>query len=121
MTTPCIITVAITGSLPQKSDNPAVPISIAEQIELTHEAFEAGATSRSCACTQGRWFADFRPRALWTSCRGTEKALSGHHHPAFDWRPFWIGPRTRWHDPAQTGYVLAFNWLLQFPDACLRE
>jgi 3-keto-5-aminohexanoate cleavage enzyme len=44
MTTPCIITVAITGSLPQKSDNPAVPISIAEQIESTHEAFEAGAT-----------------------------------------------------------------------------
>jgi 3-keto-5-aminohexanoate cleavage enzyme len=33
MTTPCIITVAITGSLPQKSDNPAVPISIAEQID----------------------------------------------------------------------------------------
>jgi len=44
MTTPCIITVAITGSLPQKSDNPAVPITVAEQIESTHEAFEAGAT-----------------------------------------------------------------------------
>jgi uncharacterized protein (DUF849 family) len=44
MTTPCIITVAITGSLPQKSDNPAVPITIAEQVESTHAAFEAGAT-----------------------------------------------------------------------------
>lgn len=43
MTNPCIICVAITGSLPQKSDNPAVPISIAEQVESTHEAFEAGA------------------------------------------------------------------------------
>ena len=43
MTTPCIITVAITGSLPKKKDNPAVPISVAEQIESTHEAFEAGA------------------------------------------------------------------------------
>ncbi len=43
MTTPSIITVAITGSLPQKSDNPAVPITLAEQIESTHEAFEAGA------------------------------------------------------------------------------
>ncbi|WP_435171235.1 3-keto-5-aminohexanoate cleavage protein [Falsirhodobacter sp. 1013] len=41
---PCIICVAITGSLPQKSDNPAVPISLAEQIESTHEAFEAGAS-----------------------------------------------------------------------------
>ncbi len=43
MTTPCIITVAITGSLPRKKDNPAVPISVAEQIESTHAAFEAGA------------------------------------------------------------------------------
>ena len=43
MTTPSIITVAITGSLPQKSDNPAVPITLSEQIESTHEAFEAGA------------------------------------------------------------------------------
>jgi 3-keto-5-aminohexanoate cleavage enzyme len=44
MTAPCIITVAITGSLPQKKDNPAVPISIAEQIESTHASYEAGAT-----------------------------------------------------------------------------
>src|SRR5215831_3162041 len=43
-TTPSIITVAITGSLPKKKDNPAVPITVAEQIESTHEAFEAGAT-----------------------------------------------------------------------------
>jgi 3-keto-5-aminohexanoate cleavage enzyme len=42
--TPVIITVAITGSLPQKRDNPAVPITPAEQIESTQEAFEAGAT-----------------------------------------------------------------------------
>ena len=48
MSTPCIITVAITGSLPQKSDNPAVPITIAEQIESTHAAFEAGATLAHC-------------------------------------------------------------------------
>jgi uncharacterized protein (DUF849 family) len=46
--TPCIITVAITGSLPTKRDNPAVPISISEQIESTHEAFEAGATLAHC-------------------------------------------------------------------------
>jgi 3-keto-5-aminohexanoate cleavage enzyme len=44
MMTPSIITVAITGSVPQKMDNPAVPITVAEQIESTHEAFEAGAT-----------------------------------------------------------------------------
>jgi 3-keto-5-aminohexanoate cleavage enzyme len=41
---PCVISVAITGSVPRKKDNPAVPITIAEQIESTHEAYEAGAT-----------------------------------------------------------------------------
>ena len=40
---PCVISVAITGSLPTKEQNPAVPIAPNEQIESTHEAFEAGA------------------------------------------------------------------------------
>lgn len=44
MTEPCIITVAITGSVPRKEDTPAVPVTVPEQIESTHEAFEAGAT-----------------------------------------------------------------------------
>jgi 3-keto-5-aminohexanoate cleavage enzyme len=44
MTQPCIICVAITGSLPTKANNPAVPISISEQVESTHAAFEAGAS-----------------------------------------------------------------------------
>ncbi|MEL6463643.1 MAG: 3-keto-5-aminohexanoate cleavage protein [Pseudomonadota bacterium] len=48
MTSPAIICVAITGSLPQKSDNPAVPITISEQIESTHAAFEAGAAIAHC-------------------------------------------------------------------------
>ncbi len=43
MSTPCIITVAITGSVPTKKDSPAVPISVAEQIESSHAAYEAGA------------------------------------------------------------------------------
>lgn len=38
-----MISVAITGSLPSKEQNPAVPITPSEQIESTHEAFEAGA------------------------------------------------------------------------------
>lgn len=45
---PCIICVAITGSLPTKANNPAVPISIAEQVESTQEAFEAGASIAHC-------------------------------------------------------------------------
>ena len=44
MTTPCIICVAITGSVPTKANNPAVPITVSEQIDSTQEAFEAGAS-----------------------------------------------------------------------------
>lgn len=45
---PCIICVAITGSVPTKDDNPAVPVTITEQIESTQEAFEAGASIAHC-------------------------------------------------------------------------
>lgn len=48
VTKPCIICVAITGSLPTKENNPAVPISVEEQIESTHEAFEVGASIAHC-------------------------------------------------------------------------
>jgi len=48
MTIPCIITVAITGSVASKRDNAAVPITVAEQIESTHEAFAAGASLAHC-------------------------------------------------------------------------
>ncbi len=48
MTQPCIIAVAITGSVPTKANNPAVPITVAEQVESTQAAFEAGATIAHC-------------------------------------------------------------------------
>src|SRR3954469_19213782 len=41
---PVVIAVAITGSVPRKADNPAVPTTPAEQVENTHEAYEAGAS-----------------------------------------------------------------------------
>src|SRR5512138_3859325 len=44
MSKPVIITVAITGSVPRKKDTPAIPITPSEQIESTHEAYEAGAS-----------------------------------------------------------------------------
>ncbi|MGC8202100.1 3-keto-5-aminohexanoate cleavage protein [Aliiroseovarius sp. PTFE2010] len=48
MTTPCIICVAITGSVPTKDDNPNLPTTIPEQIESAHAAFEAGAAIAHC-------------------------------------------------------------------------
>ena len=44
MVNPVVIAVAITGSVPRKSDNPTVPITVAEQIASTKAAFAAGAT-----------------------------------------------------------------------------
>jgi len=44
MSDPVIITTAITGSQPRKKNNPAVPVEPNEQIESTHEAFEAGSS-----------------------------------------------------------------------------
>jgi len=41
---PCIITVAITGSVPKKIDNPTIPITVSEQIESTRMCYEAGAS-----------------------------------------------------------------------------
>ena len=40
---PIVVAVAITGSVPRKSDNPTLPVTPAEQIESTHAAYEAGA------------------------------------------------------------------------------
>lgn len=44
MSQPCIIAVAITGSLPKKEDNPAVPVTVKQQIASTKEAYKAGAS-----------------------------------------------------------------------------
>jgi 3-keto-5-aminohexanoate cleavage enzyme len=44
MSRPVVIAVAITGSVPRKKDNPALPVTPDEQIESTHEAYEAGAS-----------------------------------------------------------------------------
>ena len=46
--TPCILCCAITGSLPRKADNPAVPITVSEQVESSQEAVEAGASILHC-------------------------------------------------------------------------
>src|SRR3712207_2373784 len=43
MADPVIISVAITGSVPRKKDNPALPVTVSEQIESTHAAYNAGA------------------------------------------------------------------------------
>lgn len=41
---PVVIAVEITGSVPRKKDNPALAVTPAEQVESSHEAFQAGAS-----------------------------------------------------------------------------
>ncbi|WP_435230034.1 3-keto-5-aminohexanoate cleavage protein [Pseudopelagicola sp. nBUS_20] len=42
MTTPCIITTAITGAIPRTKECPGLPVIPSQQIESTQEAYEAG-------------------------------------------------------------------------------
>lgn len=102
MSEPCIITVAITGSVARKIHNPAVPETVTEQIESTHEAFEAGALlvhvhSRNddgSPCTDADKFAEFQagirrhcPGIIvqfstgGRSGKGSERGSMLHHRP----------------------------------------
>ena len=77
MSQPCIICVAITGSLPTKENNPAVPITIAEQIESTHEAFEAGATIAHCHVRDDEGKPTSDPQRFGRLKEGLEKHCKG--------------------------------------------
>jgi uncharacterized protein (DUF849 family) len=74
---PCIICVAITGSLPTKADNPAVPITVTEQIESTHAAFEAGASIAHCHVRDDEGKPSSDPERFARLKEGLEKHCSG--------------------------------------------
>ena len=75
--TPVIICVAITGSVPQKTDNPAVPITVAEQVESTHEAYEAGAAIAHCHVRMDDGTPTSDPERFERLKRGIERHCSG--------------------------------------------
>ncbi len=77
MSTPCIICVAITGSLPTKENNPAVPITIAEQVESTQEAFEAGASIVHCHVRDDHGKGTLDPERFARLKEGLEKHCPG--------------------------------------------
>jgi uncharacterized protein (DUF849 family) len=78
MTKPCIICVAITGSLPTKANNPAVPVTISEQIESTHEAFEAGAAIAHCHVRNDDQTPTSDPAKFALLVEGLKKHCPGH-------------------------------------------
>ena len=77
MTKPCIICVAITGSVTTKAHNPAVPISISEQIESTQEAFEAGASIAHCHVRTDEGTPTSSPEKFLSLREGLEKHCPG--------------------------------------------
>ena len=77
MSAPVIICVAITGSVPTKADNPAVPITLDEQIESTHAAFEAGATIAHCHVRDGDGAPTSDPRRFAALKEGLETHCPG--------------------------------------------
>ncbi len=77
MSNPCIICVAITGSLPTKANNPAVPITITEQIESTHQAFEAGASIVHCHVRDDEGKGTLDPERFGRLKEGLEKHCPG--------------------------------------------
>ena len=119
MSQPCIICVAITGSLPTKENNPNVPITMAEQIESTQEAFEAGATIAHCHVRDDAGKPTSDPERFARLKEGLRKTLPGHDHPVFNWRPVWCWRGAWWHVALEARHGLAFRWLQQLPDARL--
>src|SRR3954454_16961335 len=74
---PVIITVAMTGAIPRKADSPAVPVTPSEQIESTHEAFEAGATIAHIHVREKNESASSDPALFAEVQRGVEKHCPG--------------------------------------------
>ena len=120
-TTPCIITVAITGSLPRKENNPAVPITIAEQVESTQEAFEAGATLAHLHVRNDDGTLDLRPGRVRAPAGGAATPLPRHDPAVLDRRPLRRRQGARRHAGAQARHGLARHRLVQLPDPGLRE
>ena len=83
---PVIIAVAITGSVPRKKDNPAVPVTPTEQIESTHQAFEAGASLVHIHVRNGRKLL-FQSCAFRSSPARSAQALPWDDRAVLDRRP----------------------------------
>jgi hypothetical protein len=115
---PGVIAVASTGSVPRKKDTPAGPISTAEQIESTHEAFEAGASLVHIPVRNDDETPSSSPERFgavrWPPGRRLASGRSGNH-TAHGWfvaagpgiEP---GPTSRVYDAAEL-IPNAFEWL----------
>ena len=74
---PCIICVALTGSVPKKIHNKNVPISVVEQIESAQECFEEGATIAHCHVRNNDESISFDPDKFYKLKEGLRKYCHG--------------------------------------------
>ena len=86
MASPIVIAVAITGSVPRKRDNPAVPITVDEQIESTRAAYEAGASLVHVHVRNDDETSSSNPERFAAVQAGIRKALSGNDRSVLDRR-----------------------------------
>jgi 3-keto-5-aminohexanoate cleavage enzyme len=85
MSKPCIICVALNGAVAKKADNPAVPISIEEEVEAAQEAFEVGATIAHCHVRNEDETPSSDPEKFARLKEGLEKhAVAASGHGVFD-------------------------------------
>ena len=119
---PCIISVAITGSLPKKADNPAVPISVAEQVESTQAAFEAGATLVHLHVRNDDGTPKPAPERFAAVLDGIRKHAPGMITQVSTGKwPLGRRARARRHALAASRHGLARHRFGQFPDPGLRQ
>ena len=121
MSTPCIITVAITGSVPTKKDSPAVPITVAEQVESTHAAYEAGAALVHVHVRNDDGTTTSDPGEVRAVPRRHPQALPRHDRAVLDGRAQRPGQGARRHVASQARDGVADDGLRELREDHLRE
>ena len=116
MSSPCIITVAITGSVPTKKDNPAVPITVAEQIESTQAAYEAGAALVHVHVRNDDGTTTSDPERFGRFLDRYPQALPRHDRAVLDRRPQRLRRRARRHAVPWTRHGFARDGLRELQD-----
>ena len=121
MSDPCILCVAITGSLPTKANNPRRP----------HHHFRAGGIHprglrgrrqhRSCPCSRRRGQTHLRSRAVRAPHGGHPRPLPRHDRAAFDRRPLGRGQGSRRNAAAVARHGKPCGRVEQLSDTGLRE
>ena len=121
LTKPCINCPAITGSLLTKDHNPAVPITISEQIESTQAAFEAGAGIAHCHVRDAAGKPTSDPERFARLMEGLKTHCPGMIIQLSTGRTARVGTGAELDAGFAARYGPAFSRVVQLSDAGLRK